>query len=123
MIGISYITAVTDDHLVMTAAVAGIMVPVVSIAKPWVTVINHNLVPIVNVVIAIPYWQIPAVYPYVVFIINIIVGWYIIVSINIGHVIIVYIIIPYWSPIRLAAYVNTQANANLSRCYFCSEAA
>ena len=55
VIGISYIPAVTDNHLIMTAAIAGIMVPVVRIAHPWVTIIYYNLVAIVNIVVTIPY--------------------------------------------------------------------
>ena len=55
VIGIPYITAVTDNHLVMPAAIAGIMIPVVCVAYPWVTVIYHNLISIVNIVVTIPY--------------------------------------------------------------------
>ena len=55
VIGISYITAVTDDHLIMTAAIAGIMIPVVCVAYPWVTLIYHNFISIVNIIVTIPY--------------------------------------------------------------------
>lgn len=55
VIGISYITAVSDNHLIMTAAIAGIMVPVVCVTHPWVTIIYYNLVAIVNIIVTIPY--------------------------------------------------------------------
>lgn len=55
VVGIPYITAVADDNLVVTAAVACIMIPVVSIANPGVTFVNNHLITIVNVIIPVSY--------------------------------------------------------------------
>jgi hypothetical protein len=123
MIGIPCIMTIANDHLVMTAAITGIMIPVVCIAHPWITLVNNYFISIVHIISAVPCGQKPAVYPNIVFEINIIMGWYIIVGVNIGHVIVINMIVAYGAPIGLAAYVDTQTNTNLCRSYFYCEAA
>lgn len=107
VIGITYIAAVTNNYLVMTAAVSVIMIAIIRVAHPWVRLVYHHFVTIVNIIITIPYGQIPAVYPNIIFIVHIAVGGHIIIGINIGHVIVIHMIVTYRPPIGLAAYINT----------------
>ena len=55
VISIPNITAVTDNNLVMTTTIAVIVVSVVCIAIPWITVVDYNLVSVINIVVAISY--------------------------------------------------------------------
>lgn len=47
VIGISGIAAVTDNNLVMTASVAGILCSVNIVPYPWTAVINYNFIAVV----------------------------------------------------------------------------
>jgi hypothetical protein len=117
MVVVFCFAAVADNYLVSAAAVIGIPCTVNIVTFPWVTLVNHHFVTVVQIVIAIPGRQVSAVYPHVVFIINVLMRWNRVISIDIGHVVIIRTIITYGTPCRLTAYIKPDAYMHLCFCY------
>ncbi len=66
VVPVPVIATVPYDGLVSAAPVTCISFAIYRMTHPWVTVVNYNFIPMIQVVITIPVWQILPVHPNIV---------------------------------------------------------
>ena len=109
VIAVFILVAIADDPLVVASPEAGISNPIIAIMKPWLWLIDHHLVAVVDIIIAITVRQISLMYPSAVVQVNVLMNRNIIINANVGHVIIIGMVIAHGPPCGLHAYVYAHA--------------
>ena len=101
--------AIAYHYLIMTTAVRYIFSTVNIMANPWVSIVYHDFVAMVEIKISIARWQCRPAYPCAAIKIHKYMAGNIIISISIGQVILIHMIISYRAPDRLGANIHRNA--------------
>ncbi len=98
---IPFLAAIAYDRLVIVPPVPCIPCSVPVVVYPWRTFIDHHLMSVIQVEIAVSRWQLPVIFPPPIHIVHIHLRVHVVVGVYVGYIIVLNIIVPYRSPKRL----------------------